>query len=131
NTVLQAAQDTQSFDGFRTHTTESEVPGEVLALPRITRSEKATKDNREPVWRDTLTQARHTEEDTVKVLECRQAAQWLAGRIRTGAVKPEDVMVLARRRERLGLMALELSALQIASQQPEKVELGDMPEVQD
>ena len=131
NTVMHGAQDAGEFDGFRTHTTESGAPGDVLALPRISRPEKAAKEEQSLVWRDTLTQARHTEEDSLKAQECRQAARWLAGRIHSGEIQPQDVMVLARRRERLGLMAVELTALQIASQQPEKVELGEMPEVQD
>jgi ATP-dependent helicase/nuclease subunit A len=40
-------------------------------------------------------------------------------------------MVLARKRERLGLMQAELAALHIPAQQPEKNDLADMPEVQD
>jgi ATP-dependent helicase/nuclease subunit A len=40
-------------------------------------------------------------------------------------------MVLSRKRERLALMQVELDALGIAAQQPEKTALIDMPEVQD
>ncbi len=40
-------------------------------------------------------------------------------------------MVLARKRSRLSLMQTELQALSIASQQPEKTNLADTPEVQD
>ena len=40
-------------------------------------------------------------------------------------------MVLARKRSRLSLMQTELQALNIASQQPEKTNLADAPEVQD
>ncbi len=41
------------------------------------------------------------------------------------------LIVLARRRDRLGVMEDELRALHIPAQQPEKSELGEAPEVQD
>ena len=63
-------------------------------------------------------------------LECRQAAAWIAARLAEG-VPPADIMVLARRRDRLGVMEDELRALHIPAQQPEKSELGEAPEVQD
>ena len=83
-------------------------------------------------WRDSLTTPRAQAEDTRKTLECRQAARWLAQWLRDSeGRKPSEVMVLARRRERLGLMQAELAALHIPAQQPEKTDLCDMPEVQD
>jgi ATP-dependent helicase/nuclease subunit A len=85
------------------------------------------------VWRDSLTMPRQLVDDTRKTLECRQAARWLAQQLQIPGttLKPRDIMVLARKRERLGLMQAELAALHIAAQQPEKTELADMPEVQD
>jgi len=44
---------------------------------------------------------------------------------------PSDIMVLARKRDRLAVMEDELRALHIPAQQPEKTELGQAPEVQD
>ena len=68
------------------------------------------------------------------------ARRWNAARPRAGCtsscspgstLRPDHIMVLARKRERLGLMQAELAALHIAAQQPEKTELIDCAEVQD
>ncbi|MCX7242120.1 MAG: UvrD-helicase domain-containing protein [Burkholderiales bacterium] len=130
NQVMEQAQAEGEFDGFRPHSTESDAPGQVLKLPRIARAEAAAGAVDAP-WRDSLTVARVVVEETGKTLECRQAARWVAAQLRSGSVAPKDVMVLARRRERLGLMQAELAALHIAALQPEKTELGECPEVQD
>ncbi len=143
NTVMNDAQESGGFDGYRAHSTESTALGHVWKLPRVLRSDvgsNATSDatstatsavQPEAVWRDSLTQPRVVTEETRKTLECRQAALWLDQQFQTTGLKPNDVMVLARKRERLGLMQAELAALHIPAQQPEKTELADMPEVQD
>ena len=66
-----------SLDGFRAHSTESGEAGQVLQLPAIAQSPKQEKEVRQ-VWRDSLNEPRFEEEANRKVLECRQAAQWLA-----------------------------------------------------
>lgn len=138
NQVMLQAQLEGEFEGYRAHTTESTAAGHIYKLPRTMRGGASTsaldQDEQEPTgWRDSLTVPRHVLEETNKTLECRQAAQWLAQYL--GARHPtlqwRDVMVLARKRERLGLMQAELAALGIPAQQPEKTELADMPEVQD
>jgi len=137
NSVMQAAQQANEFEGYRAHSTESTQEGQVLALPRILREPKAVaasagEELDTAAWRDSLTTPRAQAEDTRKTLECRQAARWLAQWLRDSeGRKPSEVMVLARRRERLGLMQAELAALHIPAQQPEKTDLCDMPEVQD
>jgi ATP-dependent helicase/nuclease subunit A len=141
NRVMQDAQAAGGFDGYRSHSTESNTVGQVWRLPRVLRSDAdgdttAGSDATgslppEAVWRDSLTQPRVVTEETRKTLECRQAARWLAQQFQDTTLKPQDVMVLARKRERLGLMQAELAALHIPAQQPEKTELADMPEVQD
>jgi ATP-dependent helicase/nuclease subunit A len=136
NQTMGQAQDEDQFDGYRVHTTESDVDGQVLRLPRILRAaagEGAGAGDGTTTWRDSLTAARTVTEETRKTLECRQAAQWLAQQL-TGpnaTLQAKDIMVLARKRERLSLMQVELAALRIPAQQPEKNELCDMPEVQD
>jgi ATP-dependent helicase/nuclease subunit A len=77
-----------------------------------------------------LTTPRELPEETLLTLECRQAARWIAQQIDAG-VKPADIMVLARKRDRLAAMQEALQALHIAALQPEKTDLGEMPEVQD
>jgi ATP-dependent helicase/nuclease subunit A len=103
------------------------------ALPVAARKmqTKATEAEIEAQWRNSLTTPRRVVEETLKTQECRQAAQWLAQQLHTTGLQPKDVMVLSRKRERLSLMQAELAALHIPAQQPEKTELGDMPEVQD
>ena len=140
NQVMLKAQTAGEFDGFRAHSTESHERGSILKLPRIHR-EAAADDaagdsdpspHSDPAgWRDSLTTPRLIAEETRKVMECRQAARWIAQQLQSGALQARDVMVLARKRERLGLMQAELAALHIPAQQPEKNELADMAEVQD
>ncbi len=143
NEVMGQSQAAGEFEGYRAHTTESVEPGFIYRLPRVERDAAldVTKvasaaddgDGTETVagWRDSLTTPRLIAEETRKTLECRQAARWLAQHMRAGNLQPSDIMVLARKRERLGLMQAELAALHIPAQQPEKNDLADMPEVQD
>jgi ATP-dependent helicase/nuclease subunit A len=129
NAALGQARDDHEYEGFRPHSTESQEAGAVLALPAIVRPEKDRKEAATE-WRDSLTQPRHTAEETLRELECRQAARWIAQQIATG-LHPSEIMVLARKRDRLSAMEAELRALGIPALQPEKSELGEAPEVQD
>jgi ATP-dependent helicase/nuclease subunit A len=134
NTVMRDAQANRQFDGFRAHTTDATARGQVFKLPQIAREASAKDDGNVPTaWRDSLTTPRFEVEENRKTLECRQAARWLAQQLRgTGAtLRPGQVMVLARKRERLGLMQAELASLHISAQQPEKTDLCDTPEVKD
>lgn len=130
NTVMQAAQQDGMYTGFRAHTTQSRDAGSVLALPAITRPDEKAVAAEELAWRDSLTVPRELPEERLVTLECRQAAAWIAARLRAG-LRPQQVMVLARRRERLAVMEDELRALHIPAQQPEKTDLCEAPEVQD
>jgi ATP-dependent helicase/nuclease subunit A len=143
NQVMLKAQTAGEFDGFRAHSTESQEMGNIFKLPRIHRDADAgdaagdsspsahSASSDQGGWRDSLTTPRLIAEETRKVMECRQAARWIAQQLQSGGLQPRDVMVLARKRERLGLMQAELAALHIPAQQPEKNELADMAEVQD
>ncbi|HEX7891602.1 MAG TPA: UvrD-helicase domain-containing protein [Ramlibacter sp.] len=130
NTVMLAAQGEGAYADFRAHTTESQASGAVLALPPIPRPTPEAIADAGLVWRDSLTVPRELPEERLVSLECRQAAAWIATRLRAG-VKAGDVMVMARRRERLSAMEEELRALHIPAQQPEKTDLCEAPEVQD
>ncbi len=136
NAVLTQAQDAGEFDGYRSHTTESTAVGHCYKLPRLLRAGKddaADDGPPEETWRNSLTTPRREVEETRKALECRQAARWLHQQLHApgATLRPGDIMVLARKRERLGLMQAELAALHIAAEQPEKNQLIDCPEVQD
>ncbi len=132
NEVMATAQEAGQYDGFRAHTTESEEEGLVAMLPQISRDTLRP----EPVageaisWRDSLTVPRELPEEKLISLECRQAAAWIARQIE-GGLAPGDIMVLARKRDRLGVMEGELRALRIPAQQPEKADLCEAPEAQD
>ncbi len=93
NRVMDQAQQAGQYGGFRRHTTESDEVGAVLALPRIDRDTgqpSASGGAPQGAWRDSLTQPRVLPEETLKTLECRQAALLdcaaaRAGRPRRGA----------------------------------------------
>ncbi len=137
NDVMNAAQDSGEFDGFRDHTTQMKMPGVIGKLPQIARDgdaqepvETAEATNEDSGWRDSLTTPRVLPEEKLSTLECRQAAQWIDGKIASG-VKPGEIMVLARRRSKLALMQDELRALHLPTQQPEKNDLAHVAEAQD
>jgi ATP-dependent helicase/nuclease subunit A len=125
----------KQYSDYRTHSTEIAVAGSVNSLPQIEREtkEKAkdkTDDSADPVWRDSLTEPKEEVEEKIVTLECRQVAQFIQQLLQSGK-KPKEIMVLARKRSRLSLMQTELQTLSITSQQPEKTNLADAPEMQD
>ena len=131
NTVMLAAQAADEFSGYRAHSTESTARGHIGALPLIPRPDRAaTGEGDEPVWRDSLTTPRVALEDSLRTLESRQAARWIASRIAAG-VPPDRLMVLARKRLPLGELQAELRQLGIACEQPEQQVLGEQAAVQD
>lgn len=116
---------------FRPHTTASDIVGAVLALPEVPRSARVQAETDAEAWRDSLTQPRHPPEDAMSALEARQAADWIAAEMAAGHVTAEGLMVLARKRERLGWLHEALRERGIASDEPEKTDLADAPAVQD
>jgi ATP-dependent helicase/nuclease subunit A len=131
NSVMTQAQADSGFQGFRVHTTESLDAGGVYRLPQILRpADEPQAQDAPDGWRDSLTSPREVPEETLRTLECRQAAQWLAAQISAG-VHAREIMVLSRKRDRLSVMQDALRELGIAAQQPEKTDLGAAPEVQD
>ncbi len=138
NSAMLAAVDAGEYGAaglsqYRAHTTESEETGTVLALPQIPRAGRARADDdeAEALWRDSLTTPRVLPEDTYPAREAQQAADWIATEVHAGRLLPEQVMVLARRRERLGWLHDALLERGIASEQPEKLDLAEAPAVQD
>jgi len=137
NRVMQAAQASGDYSGFRGHTTESRDAGALLRLPPIGRPRKGDagaldSDDADdaPPWRDSLAQARHEAEETLLMRECAQAACWVAQQVASGT-PPQAILVLARKRDRLAQLQDALRALHIPCVQPEKLQLADAPEVQD
>ena len=134
NAVMGQAQAQHETTGFRDHTTESKHTGQLLRLPAITDDDDASDGSssaRDPLaWRDSLTEPRHEAEETQRMRECTQAAAWVAAQIANGT-PPKEVLVMARKRDRLATMQEALRALHLPCVQPEKSDLFDAPEVQD
>ena len=131
NAAMGEAALADGYDGFRPHTTSSAEAGEVCKLPPIPRSARPAGADDADAWRDSLTTPREIPEETLRTLEARQAAHWIARQLASAKLQPSDVMVLSRKRA--GLMPLqdELRKLHIAAQIGEKTELIDCCEVQD
>ena len=133
NQVMARASAEEGFEGFRPHTSASNEPGSVWRLPVVARhaadaqSEQRTLDT---VWRDSLTTPREVPEETLRTLEARQAAAWIAGQINAG-LKPLNIMVLSRKRAGLTPLQDELGKLHVPAQIGEKTELIDCCEVLD
>ncbi|ART59592.1 DNA helicase UvrD [Acidovorax carolinensis] len=131
NHVMGAALAQGETSGFRDHTTESTDPGVLLRLPAILPPDSDGGGSTDPfAWRDSLTEPRHEPEETQRMRECTQAAAWVAAQIAAGT-PPNEVLVLARKRDRLAAMQEALRALHLPCVQPEKADLFDAPEVQD
>ncbi len=146
NAVMQdaAVHPDDQYPGFRTHTTDSAQAGQVLRLPPIARPDAAGTGDDAPAdddaegggaaplhWRDSLHEPREQPEDTLRTLEARQAAQWLAQQIQERGLQPRQLMVLSRKRENLLPLQQALRALGIPAEVGEKVALMDCAEVQD
>ena len=138
NDAMLAAVDAGEYGAagsspYRAHTTESAQAGAVLVLPQVPREarERNGADEDEPEWRDSLTTPRILVEDTYPAREAQQAADWIAAEVQAGRLLPDQIMVLARRRERLGWLHDALLEHGIASEQPEKLDLAEAPAVQD
>lgn len=132
NRTLLAAQQAGEYTGFREHTTQSHADGAICALPQILREAKPTAaaPGTQSPWRDSLTTPRELPEEKLVALECRQAAAWIAQQLQAG-MAPGEVMVLARKRDRLAAMEHELRTLGVPAQQPDKTDLCEATEVQD
>jgi len=130
NAVMGSAREHDGYDGFRAHTTDSIKAGETGRLPAIPRGQDGGDPARVIGWRDSLSTPRELPEETLRTLEARQAAAWIADQIARG-LKPQDVMVLSRKRAGLLPLQDELRALRIAAQIGEKTDLIERCEVLD
>ena len=133
NAAMLDAMQVDDYEGFRAHTTSSELPGSVCKLPPIARPAKAGAESSGQAvqWRDSLTTPREVPEETLRTREARQAAQWIAQHLADTGLQPADVMVLSRKRAGLTPLQDELRQRGIAGQIGEKTVLIDCCEVQD
>jgi ATP-dependent helicase/nuclease subunit A len=116
NTVFDAAQAGGEFSGFRAHTTETADDGAaaLTALPPVPRPAAARGAAAAllPAWRDSLTQPRHEAEAVLREQEARHVGAAVLHQIAQG-VRPQDIMVLSRKRASLRLAALALKRLHL------------------
>jgi ATP-dependent helicase/nuclease subunit A len=132
NAAMAQAVEVDGYEGFRAHSTDSAQLGAVGRLPPILRVKVDKPADTEPTdWRDSLTQPREVPEETLRTLEARQAAAWIALQLETAPLKPANIMVLSRKRAGLLPLQNELRALNIPAQIGEKTALIDCCEVQD
>jgi ATP-dependent helicase/nuclease subunit A len=142
--MLQAAA-SDGYEGFRAHSTDSPNMGAVGRLPPIARAKAdaaASPDESAHesanFWRDSLLQPREVPEETLRTLEARQAAAWIAQQLTPAGtdaagpvLQPAQIMVLSRKRAGLLPLQQALRALNIPAQIGEKTALIDCCEVQD
>ncbi|SFC36288.1 ATP-dependent helicase/nuclease subunit A [Polaromonas sp. OV174] len=131
NAAMGAARARDGYDGFREHSTDSQRAGDtgrLPAIPRVKAQPPEAESNEH--WRDSLSTPRELPEETLRTLEARQAAAWIAMQMTTG-LKPQDIMVLSRKRAGLLPLQQELRALHIPAQIGEKTDLIDCCEVLD
>ena len=138
NAAMSQAVATDAYEGFRPHSTDSDRLGVFACLPVIPRDASAPKEaaDQVPAWRDSLTEPREMLEETLRSLEARQAAAWIAGLLKPSdpnvkALEASEVMVLSRRRAGLVPMQDALRAWGIPSQIGENTGLIDCCEVLD
>jgi ATP-dependent helicase/nuclease subunit A len=133
NSVMRPIDGQRPATPFRAHTTASAFEGAVWRLPLIERVPTPEADRFKTIapWRPSLTEPLHQTEEPLKALECQQLATFIHDLVQGQGVKPEDVMVLARKRESLAWMEQALKACGIPSEQPEKLDLASAPEVDD
>ncbi len=141
NAVMAQATADDGYEGFRPHTTSSSDAGLLCQLPPIARSaaagaaapgaQDASGEAVDALWRDSLLTPRELPEETLRTLEARQAARWIAQQIGAACVSAADIMVLSRKRAALLPLQDELRQLQVAAQIGEKTALIDCCEVQD
>ena len=131
NQVMDAAEAAGEYHGFCAHSTDSTAQGAVLSLPVVPRPERGSDAVDKSAWRDSLLTPKRSAEDSLSAHEARQAADWLAHTLRAEGLDPSDVMVLARKRERLGWLHEALRERGIPSEEPEKRDLCQSPAVQD
>ena len=136
NAVMGEARENDGYGDFRQHTSASDEAGSVVRLPPVPRG---TVNEDLPVaasWRDSLTTPRELPEETLRTLEARQAAAWIALQLAGSGpagqrLQPANIMVLSRKRAGLLPLQHELRALHIPAQIGEKTELIDCCEVLD
>lgn len=131
NAVFEDAARLDGWGPYRAHTTGSEAAGQVLRLPGVPRPERKAQAERGQVWRDSLTEPRTEAEELLKAQEANQVAAAVSALLADHGLPPGEVMVLARRRSMLALVAAALAAAGVPHVVAEPLLLHESPEVLD
>ncbi|MDH4288398.1 MAG: UvrD-helicase domain-containing protein [Aquincola sp.] len=123
--------------GWRPHTTQAPAasgPAALAALPAPERVRAARgREEGEParVWRPSLTMPRHEPQAVIREAEAATVALAIDALVRGEGVEPGAIMVLARRREPLRLLARALATHHLPFVAPEDMPLASLAEAQD
>ena len=131
NTVFEDASRLDGWGPYRAHTTDSPAHGSVCRLPGVMRPARAGKGGAALVWRDSLTEARTEPELHLRAAEAAQVAAAVADLVNQAGLQPGDIMVLARKRATLGLVADALARLGVPHVVAEQLALHETPEALD
>ncbi|MBI3368764.1 MAG: UvrD-helicase domain-containing protein [Burkholderiales bacterium] len=135
NPVFEQAQAEGAFSGFRPHSTEvADGPMPALAsLPRTARPPLQRSDKNAPPapWRDTLTTPRREADAVLRSQEAAQVAAAIVELVVEQGVAPQGILVLARKRAMLGLVADALRERHVPCVAAESLQLADLPEARD
>jgi len=134
NAVFGAAASSGDYAGFSAHSTAAQTgtPGHAwcLAEPAVSAMPPAPKPPVN-VWRASLTVPRLQAKEPRAADEARRVARAAGHLVRTQGFRPADLLVLARRRVTLTLVADELRALDLPCVAAESLRLSDLVEVND
>ncbi|MFG6489190.1 UvrD-helicase domain-containing protein [Roseateles sp. BYS78W] len=123
------------LEGFRPHTTEGAPGSDALAGLWLLDGPPGEKTEREVdplAWRASLIEPRHEPEFERRAAEAQRVAACIAGLLAARPdLGPEDIFVLARKREPLRQLSAALTAAGIPHAAPEETPLADAPAVRD
>ncbi len=131
NSVFEDAALLDAWGPYRAHTTDSVAPGSVCRLPGVMRPARAAKAGVALVWRDSLTVPRAQPELHLRAAEAAQVAAAVADLVAQAGLAPGDIMVLARKRATLALVADALARQGVPHVVAEHLALHETPEALD
>ena len=127
NSVFEDAARLDSWGPYRAHTTGSAAPGSVCRLPGVSRPPRAARPAAALAWRDSLTEARAEPELHLRAAEARQVAAAVADLVSQAGLQPGEIMVLARKRATLALVADALARQGVPHVVAEALALDEAP----
>ena len=131
NVVFQSAAQAEGWTPFRAHTTAALAAGGLFKLPEVLRPPARAKKPAVDRWRDSLTEPRTEPEELLRLQEAHHVAAAVAEMLHSYGLRPGEVMVLARKRSVLRLVAQALAQRRLPYVVPEALLLAESPEVLD